>query len=124
LSKEKKALLVQEISDLGFPVAAILGGLRELMGEDLKAIKLATIREAIKGKLEPEIEKAAASCGECISGFIIMTDPVTLNEFALACQCAAGYRHTWLRRWGGDNFQFSNGRELYRKTYTKSEVFK
>ena len=47
LSVEKKAMLVQEIADIGFPFDAIIKGIRSLFLEELKAVKLSAIYEAI-----------------------------------------------------------------------------
>ena len=91
LTKEKKAALVEELVRLGIPVGALLQGIRSLMLEDMKTIKLWAIKEASLKFIQRGSERTER-CEDCgRSGVIIMKDEEK-REFALACRCPNGLR--------------------------------
>ena len=110
LTDEKKALMTQEIFDLGHSLPVILGGLRELMTQDLKAIKLSTIREAIQGVLEPEVSQKVP-CDDCRGMGVVLMRDENKYQFALACKCPNG-RGKDLTKWNGESVQFCRKRKL------------
>ena len=111
LNDEKKFMLVEQLISFGYPFAAIMGGFRKLIIEDLKRISLYVIKDAIEDCIEPETQ-TRENCDDCMGvGAIIMRDE-TSYKFALACRC--GNAKPKLIRWNGDNIQFSNGRKLER----------
>lgn len=104
-SKEKKAIFVQEISSWGIPLGALLPGIRSLMSEDLKSIKIASIREAAEGFIERT--SVLGNCSHCFGGLVVMKFS-TGHETSLACTCEAGYqkkRGLKLTQWNGENIQ-------------------
>jgi hypothetical protein len=108
ISRDKNAILVEELSHSGFPLAPLLAGLRKLMSEDLKNIKLTTIIQAAEDFIVRVPD--ANQCSECASGFIVAKDGEG-RLFSLACRCPAGDRKK-LKRWTGESTQLSNGRLL------------
>lgn len=106
LSKEKKAHMVQEITTHGYPFKAVIQGIRDMFSEELKAIKLASILESIREKIEPgSIE--STDCDKCDkSGFVILADPNYYEKmFACVCPNASKWSGSKLVRWGGDEVQ-------------------
>lgn len=111
-SKDKQAAFLEEIRGWGLPAGAIISGIRKLKSEDLKSLKLTTIREASHDFIaySEETEK----CDACISGVIIMHDEEK-RQFALSCNCPRGRmvrNNSNLTGWNGANTQFSNKRVL------------
>lgn len=113
MSKEKQAAFMDEIRGWGFPAGAIIMGIRKLMAEDLKSLKLATVKQAARESIHYE---EAIKCGECLSGLIVMHDEQRC-DFSLACRCPAGQGKMatmGLVFWDGQETQFSKGRMLIR----------
>lgn len=113
LPKEKRAILIDELTKLDFPFGAVIAGIRSLMMDDLNSIKFPTIVAAIRSRIVPD-EEVRARCEECSSGYIVMKDEQQRN-FALACRCVTGeakVRSQGLSRWNGESSQFSKGRLL------------
>lgn len=54
LPNEKKLLLTAELGKLGYPTWAIVKGIRSLLLEDLKAVKMVILVNAIKQQLGEE----------------------------------------------------------------------
>lgn len=107
-SKEKKAIFVQEMSGWGIPLGALLSGIRSLMSEDLKVIKINMLREAADGFLNQI--PLSSSCGHCMSGIVVLKIE-NGAETSLACICDAGYqkkRALRLAQWSGENIQILN----------------
>lgn len=116
LSREKKAIIVNEILNANLPIGAVIQGIRSLMMEDLGSIKLGTLMHAIRKHVFKN-EDDAESCSECASGFLIMFDDQG-RYFALACHCPAGQVRGRAHRivgWKGLGTQHSNGRMLCRR---------
>lgn len=108
LSRDKRAILVDELSNSGVPLAPLLAGLRKLMGEDLRNIKKATILEAAE---EFIVNTAPQSqCNSCASGYVVAKDEEG-RLFSLACRCPVGATRR-LQRLDGRPTQLSNGRIL------------
>ncbi len=113
--KEKQGAFLDEIRGWNYPAGAIISGIRKLMAEDLKSLKLATIKEAAAGYIHRG-DAERSKCDYCDGrGVVMMRDP-NLYEFAFACLCSnadqprASHR---LATWNGEKFQVRNG-----KTYT------
>ena len=108
LGKEKKALLIQEIGTMGIPAGALIKGIRSLMADDLKTIKLADIRDsALKFVFDVHESVACGDCGQ--SGIIVMADEKR-RLFSLACSCRNGIRAKTglgLAYWAGQDLQIS-----------------
>jgi hypothetical protein len=115
LSKEKKAILVEEIQRYGFPQSAVIHGIRALMADDMPAIKLFPILASIRKFMIPE--EQTSECKECLNGIVLMRDQ-NLYEFALACVCGRGKQINLTQRlmlWNGEETQLNHGRSLLRK---------
>lgn len=130
-TKDKKFIFIEELEKFGFPLGAIIGGIRALMLEDMKIIKIVHVREAAKKFIEPE-EKKKIKCRWCGGvGAFCMREEAMLQmadewpkraegprfgrSYALACVCEAGTnleRSDGNVRWNGKGTQFSNGRML------------
>jgi hypothetical protein len=108
ISKEKKAILVGEISNSGIPIGPLLSGLRKLMGEDLKTIKKATILEAARDFIVDTYDQV--QCDYCSEGMVVTKDPEG-RYFSLACTCPKGNGKR-LVRWNGQASQQINDRLL------------
>lgn len=110
--KEKQAAFIDEIRGWGYPAGAIVSGIRKLMSEDLKSLKLATIKDAASDFVHTEVTRVP--CKYCDTrGIVSMTDE-NKYEFALACICANGdrSRKSGLATWNGEKFQLRGGRTL------------
>lgn len=111
--KDKQAAFLDEIRGWGYPAGAIISGIRKLMAEDLKSLKLATVKEAAREFIQQE---DLFKCEECFSGFIVMHDE-SRRDYSLACRCPAGQgkRATMgISSWDGQETQFSKDRILTR----------
>lgn len=108
LSKDKKVLLIDEICQTGFPVAAIIAGLKSLQAENLKAVKFANIVDAIRDKMTYE-EEQSTRCDFCDSRGLITMRNKDRYQFALACTCVNGNRFASQgnARWNGERYQES-----------------
>jgi len=109
LSKEKKIILVNELSKSGRPSASVIAGIRKLMDEDLRHIKKATILEAADDFISNEPQTVA--CDDCSEGMVLTRDDKG-RYFSLACTCQNGNRHQ-LTRWNGQKTQFLPERDFY-----------
>lgn len=112
--KEKQAAFLDEIRGWGLPAGAIISGIRKLMAEDLKTLKLATVKEAAREFISREEE--VSKCQECMGGFIVM-HAEDRRDFSLACRCLSGQGKKatmGLASWDGQDTQFSKGRMLTR----------
>lgn len=113
-SKEKKVLFIEELSLSGLPLPALLQGIRKLAAEDLKTIKLATIKEAANDCIVNS-EEDTSKCDHCgHGGLVCMKDPEA-RMYALACKCRNGDRLVSaqkLARWDGHETMFRNDRLL------------
>ncbi len=110
--KEKKAIFVAELSATGLPTEAIVRGIRSMVSEDLKSIKLNRLIEASRPFVYQDTP--TTKCAECLSGFVVMHDEQGYF-FSFACRCPAGQikrRSSGLVGWVGEESQFSNGRLL------------
>lgn len=108
MSKEKKIILIDEICQTGFPVPAILAGLKSLQAEDLQRIKFVNIVEAIKEKMTYE-EEQRTQCEKCDGRGIVTMRNKDKYQFALACVCVNGnaFASRGNARWNGEQFQES-----------------
>lgn len=115
LGKDKRAILVQEISRSGIPFKAVCQGIRKLVTEDLHSLKLSVIMEAA---LEFVFDRGdVVRCTDCNGiGIIVMKDEAK-RWFALACQCSNGNAKVasmQLARWKGEEVQRGNSGLLCR----------
>lgn len=111
LSQDKRSFIIDEMEKIDIPVAAWMAGIRSLITEDLKSIKIGTLIGAAKRCMEPQDVKNA-ECVWCDGvGVMSMKDEVK-RSYALACRCVNGERFPKSVRWNGEEKQFSNGRML------------
>jgi hypothetical protein len=110
LGKEKKAILIEELSIQGLPVEAIKAGLRSLVKEELPKIKLSTLVDAAHRQVTHETE-AGEACEHCFGGLVIMRDDKK-SEFALDCLCSMGNQRGELAKWNGQDTFYRRGRWL------------
>jgi hypothetical protein len=113
ISENKKAILTQEIIDLGFPYVAIVQGLKSLYQQDIRTLKLAVIIDAIKKFID--INLGRHECCSCNSNGAIISKDDEGRWYAMACKCSNGdltYKFQNLVKWNGMDVQFSNGRNL------------
>jgi len=87
IGKEKKTILVDELSMAGIPLQALFLALKKLRDEDLRAIKLATLKEAASEFIYRD--PIGSSCGNCASGIIIAAN-AKKYLFSFACSCEQG----------------------------------
>lgn len=117
LTKEAKSLFINEFEASGIPPGAMIHGIRSLITEDLRQIKLNHILAAARGFMTQETREST-KCDDCRkSGIVIMRDSDS-REFALACHCQNGVglnRAAGLVRWAGERTQMSGGRLLTAK---------
>lgn len=114
LGREKKAAFVDELSVSGFPMGAIVDGIRSLVSEELNTIKIGRVKGAIRSKMTVE---AKEKCSKCFDGQILMKDDRNY-EFALACNCPRGFQVSvtgGLATWNGEAKQYSHGRFLFQR---------
>lgn len=87
LSKEKKAIWIQELISSRLPMKAILQGIRSIKGDDLGRFTFATLKGAAKKfVVEAEIERG---CDKCMGGFTVVKDSAG-RAFARSCTCDQG----------------------------------
>ncbi len=111
LTAEKKGFLIEQLEELKVPFGAIMAGIKELEAEDLKSIKLHTIKKAAEKFVTYE-EEALVDCKHCSGvGAVTLCDDQK-RGYALACICQAGNKHQRLVRWNGEWIQITNGRTL------------
>lgn len=112
MGKEKKAIFVEEMSSSGLPCEALISGIRSLVTEDLKTIKLNTLLGAAKKFIEqPEVQN---TCEKCMDGIIVMRDDQK-RAFSLGCVCERGAQRSealGVSRWNGENSMFTRNRLL------------
>jgi hypothetical protein len=112
LSKEKKGYFLEELFVSGLPAGAILEGLRSLVTEELRSIKITTVTEAARDHLTAEDQQSVKACASCFDGWIVMKDEKK-REFILACTCARGHQRKGdLATWNGEETFYRNGRWL------------
>lgn len=112
LSREKKAILVDEIEKSSFPKGAVISGLRALHNEDLTSIKLGRILAAIRVFVAPS--ETARNCERCMDGLIVMRDS-NGYRYSLGCVCQRGNQRSTAMgvvQWDGEATMQSNGRIL------------
>lgn len=110
--KEKKAIFVDEISVLGLPYEAIIHGIRSLVMEDLRSIKLHLLTTAIREFIQQMPQ--SNQCDECLSGIVLLRDQEK-RSFALGCNCEMGIqriRGLKLASWNGEQTMFIRNRIL------------
>lgn len=114
ISDNKKAILVTELLDMGFPFLAIVQGLKDLYQADLRNLKLAVIVDSIRKRID--VEAGLVECPYCLrGGAVLLLDIETRFQYALACKCSNGditQKFQKLVRWNGLNEQLSNGKKL------------
>lgn len=113
-TKAKIELFAKELALSGYPLSDILQGINNLKNEDLKAIKLHTIIDAISEKFGPE-EKPRIDCKFCFGMGVFLMRDENKYQFALACTCKAGddyARRMKAARWDGTEVQMVNKRIL------------
>lgn len=111
--KEKQAAIIDEIRGWGYPAGAIISGIRKLMSEDLKSLKLATIKDAVGDFVYTEV-RVRTPCKYCDTRGVVLMKDENKYEFSLACICANGDRSRkgGLANWNGQKFQLRGGRTL------------
>ncbi len=107
LPENKKSIFMQEIEDAGIPYAAIVSGIRALVSEDLKTIKLNTIIQAVKRFVVFDGKKT--NCFRCLGGGMVSLVDEKFRRFAFACRCEAGRGYQELAQWNGQVEQDHNG---------------
>lgn len=110
--KEKQSAFIDEIRGWGFPAGAIISGIRKLMSEDLKSLKIATIKDAASDFVHIDAG-SKTQCKYCdMRGVVLMKDENNY-EFALACICGNGERRRDdYSTWNGQKLQLFGGRTL------------
>ena len=111
-TSQKLEIMADELEKTGLPLAAILDGIRSLHTADLKQIKFATLKEAMRRFI---IQEAADACEYCEGiGLINMVDQ-EMQPAALACGCRTGQVKTQkqgIAAWNGLPQQTVNGGTL------------
>lgn len=119
LGDKKMGFYVQEFEQCKYPAKAILAGLKELQNQDMRVVKLSTIKEAIRRHIEPE-DKKIIDCDQCLGlGLVTMLLGKLDYEYAFGCKCERGRdeaRDSKLPLWNGQNEQTVNGKN-YRMKY-------
>lgn len=113
--KDKQVAFLDDIRGWGLPSGAIILGLRKLMAEDLKSLRLATIKDAAMEFVHHEsVEKK--NCEYCEKrGVVFMRDDAHY-EFSFACPCINGDRFRIAHRlvtWNGDAVQLHRGKKFH-----------
>lgn len=105
---EKSALYLNELVNTGIPAKAILAGIANLMDEDLKQLKLATI---IRSARQHTVMQVPEGCNFChMTGFVDMVNKDGYSV-VLACNCNRGLwyaKQQDMTRWNGKKTQFSD----------------
>lgn len=121
LDDDTKLKLVDGLIDSRLPFDVLVQGIRCLLTEDLKQIKLAYILQSARTCLERErvIQMPrAADCENCFgNGRVFMRDERNYEVMA-ACNCTAGYelkRRENCFQWDGSAEQFNRNRKLIKK---------
>jgi hypothetical protein len=135
LDEKTKLLFLNLISNWDFPIEAITTGIKSLYEENLRDIKLATIKSAILSKYQPyEMKKTEKFCEYCGSqwvdsngrtvetkegyGTISMIKESTGGSYAFACVCKKGIEYQeyykekhnrLIPRWNGQKEQILFG---------------
>lgn len=110
LSKEKKTILIEEMALMSLPFRALVSGIRQLMTEDLKSIKLWNIRDAAEKFVFAEA-KPATECDFCEkTGAVVMfaRQGEYLRRSAFACTCENGKSFAAMHgaaQWDGQDVQ-------------------
>lgn len=113
LSREKKAIFVEEIEKTRFPIAAVIQGIRSLVGEDLASVKLARIMSSIRSFMDSS-QTVAETCRKCLDGVVVARDD-RKYLFSLGCECARGAQRSvalGITRWNGEQSMMAKGRLL------------
>lgn len=111
LKDDKKLFILEEIVKKAYPTEAILAGLSKLMTEELKRITLHVIINAVEEHIESQ-PKPKVPCDDCgMIGRVVLYDDEK-RGFAFACKCSNGDKFQ-LKRWNGEQNQYSNGRMLH-----------
>lgn len=110
-SKEKSAAIIEELEKSGMPTGALISGIRSLMHEDLKVVKLSNILEAARDKMTAE-EVEKTECEACEGRGMVMMKDEAGYEFSFACGCGNALRVSNLKlaRLNGDNIQLHRGK--------------
>lgn len=114
LTEEKKVFFVNELS-LGFPVKAVLLGLKHLQNSDLKFIKMIDIKSASRKFIEKEKLNACVNCsGE---GVVSMVDDNDY-DYSFSCNCELGIdigTANKLVSWNGKDIQYIGYKKFTKK---------
>lgn len=110
LSKEKKAIWIQELISSRLPMKAILQGIRSIKTEDISKLTFAVLAGATR-KFITAVEQFGI-CDHCHHGFVIMRDSEG-HDVALACTCEQGNTKVNHTQWNEKKNQDVRGRILY-----------
>lgn len=113
LDEEMLLSFIEEISRWNYPDGAIELGFKSLFSENLKDIKLFTIKNAVKGFItQEEGVRNPAYCQDCSNtGHISMFNPSDKHRYqtAFACICKKGDEFARIFKvavWNGQNEQY------------------
>ncbi len=127
ISAKRLAVYVDEICSWGYPLSAILDGLRSFFNLDVSHIKLAHIRDAIAECIPASARAESQSvelCPYCHGGLVTMrgTDgngTVVSYRTSMACVCSRGDMYAnkmRMVRWKGKRVQYLPSTRLYYRT--------
>lgn len=110
-SKEKAAAIIEELEKSGLPAGALISGIRSLMHEDLRVVKLANILDAARENMTAE-EVKKTECDACDGRGMVMMKDSDDCEFSFACVCGNARRVSGLKlvQWNQQDFQLHNGK--------------
>jgi len=113
LSNDKKSILVTELSVSGMPKSAVVAGIRDLVSEDLKQIKLCTLIQATKKHFR--FVDTKQGCDRCsyTGNVSVATDDGYI--YSIPCVCDRGTsisKAQNLGQWSGTTIHYlSDGRK-------------
>lgn len=111
-SQDKRAIFIDELANMNIAAGAVIQGIRSLVHEDLKTIKIGMLMSAARGYVQHEPNGVA--CPGCSDGIVTMRDEKGYR-FALGCLCARGAQRAKSARlaiWNGLETQYRKGRTL------------
>lgn len=113
-SKDKSAVFLEELEKCGLPAGVLILGIRALMQEDLKTIKVANIIEASRSYLETE-DKPKTKCDHCMGMGVVVLKDERKYDYSFSCVCENKGRIKNLPLWNGEKYQLLNGKTFHNR---------
>jgi hypothetical protein len=107
LNDQKKLILVDELQNSGRSAKACILGIRSLVREDLKQIKIGTLLEAARSSENFSERENKTACKDCHDGLVTMYDEQRYRSL-VACNCPRGEERKGqlkLASWNGEACQ-------------------